>query len=405
MTSPTEPMTSYANFFDRDPFPFFEVIRSQGRAVWDEGMNAWLVTGYDDVAHVQRHEEIFLAPWPRMNFEPIFGRRTLFMIEGEPHRRMYGKIAQFFSKAVIEDYRVRFIRPLVAARLDRIAPTGRAELAAQFAQELPVRVIGSMLGVPWQDEQLGHDVWEWTSGFLAHTGTWILPSAGQDTQAAAEASMGRLDDLLRPLVRRGAIEDPTSYIARLWEYGPDVYPDWDERDVLENCRFLFIAGVHTTTELLCNAIYAILSTPGLEARLRADRSQLVPFIEEVLRLSPSMHVRMRLVGEDTTIGDVQLLAGQRVLTITAAANRDPDHFRIPDEMDLERRPISDHLTFNRGPRSCSGAPLARVEAYEAIDGLLDRVEDLQFDPSQPAPINEGFLQRQFRPLHATFTAR
>lgn len=118
-----------------------------------------------------------------------------------------------------------------------------------------------------------------------------------------------------------------------------------------------------------------------------------------------MHVRMRLVGEDTTFGDVRMLAGQRVLTITAAANRDPDHFRVPGEMDLGRHPISDHLTFNRGPRSCSGAPLARVEAYEAIDGLLDRLEELRFDPSQPGPINEGFLQRQFRPLHATFKAR
>ena len=405
MTSHTEPTTSYASYFDRDPFRFFEEIRAQGRAVWDEGMGAWLVTGYEDVAHVQRHEEIFLAPWPRMNFERIFGRRTLFMIEGEPHRQMYGRIAQFFSKSVIEDYRVQFIRPLVLARLDRLAPLGRAELASEFAQEIPVRVIGSMLGVPWQDEQLGHDVWEWTSGFLAHTGTWILPNAGQSTQAAAEASMGRLDDLLRPLVRRDAVNDPTSYIARLWEYGPEVFPDWDERDMLEYCRFLFIAGVHTTTELLCNAVYAILSTPGLEDRLRADRSLITAFIEEVLRLSPSMHVRMRIVGEDTTIGEVPLLAGQRVLTVTAAANRDPDHYQAPQGMDLERRPISDHLTFNRGPRSCSGAPLARVEAYEAIDGLLDRIGDLRFDPTQPGPINEGFLQRAFRPLHTTYAAR
>jgi cytochrome P450 len=405
MSTEIQPLPTYAGFFDRDPFGFFEQVRARGRAVWDEGMQAWLVTGYEDVAHVQRHEETFLAPWPRMDFESIFGRRTLFMIEGESHRRMYARIAQFFSKAVIDDYRVRFIRPLVADRLERIAPLGRAELAEQFAQELPVRVIGSMLGVPWQDEQLGHDVWAWTSGFLAHTGTWILPNAGSDTQEAAEASMARLDDLLRPLVRRDAIDDPTSYIARLWEYGPEVFPDWDERDVLENCRFLFIAGVHTTTELLCNAVYAILSTPGLEGMLREDRARIVPFIEEVLRLSPSMHIRMRIVGQDTSIGDVRLLAGQRVLTITAAANRDPDHYHAPSDLDLGRHPISDHLTFNRGPRSCSGAPLARAEAFEAIDGLLDRLEDLRFDPSQPPPINEGFLQRAFRPLHATFRAR
>jgi cytochrome P450 len=405
MTQATDTLPSYATFFDRDPFDFFERVRAQGPVIWDEGMQAWLVTGYKDVAFVQRHEEIFVAPWPRMDFESIFGRRTLFMIEGDAHRRLYGKIAQFFTKAVIDDYRVRFIRPLVEARLDRVAPLGRAELAEEFAQEIPVRVIGSMLGVPWQDEQMGHDVWQWTSGFLAHTGTWILPDAGRDTQAAAEDSMARLDDILRPLVRRDAVEDPESYIARLWEFGPQVFADWDERDVLENCRFLFIAGVHTTTELLCNALYAILTTEGLEERLRSDRALIVPFIEEVLRLSPSMHVRMRIVGQDTTLGGVPLRVGQRVLAVTAAANRDPGRFRTPAGMDLARHPAGDHLTFNRGPRSCAGAPLARAEAFEVIDALLERVEDLRFDTDQPSPINEGFLQRAFRPLHAVYRDR
>lgn len=405
MTQATRELPSYATFFDRDPFEFFESVRAQGPAVWDEGMQAWLVTGYEECAFIQRHEDQFLAPWPRMNFGSIFGNRTLFMIEGEPHRQLYGKVAQFFTKSVIDDYRQRFIRPLINARLDRIAPVGHAELASELAQEIPARVIGSMLGVPWQDEQLGHDVWEWTSGFLAHTGRWILPGAGRETQAAAERSMSLLDDLLLPLVRARGGGDASTYIARLWEFGPTIFPDWGEQDVLENCRFLFIAGVHTTTELLCNAIYFIATIEGLETRLREDRSLIAPYVEEVLRLNPSMHVRMRLAATDLQIGGVDVRAGDHVLTLTAAANRDLEHFGRPAELDLERRPISDHLTFNRGPRSCAGAPLARAEGWELVDALLDRLEGLRLDSTLAAPVNEGFLQRAYRPLHVTFRER
>ncbi len=405
MTAAKATLPSYAEYFDRDPFGFFESVRSEGPAVWDEGMQAWLVAAYEDVVTVMRREDLFLAPWPRMDFESIFGRRSLFMIEGEDHRRLYTKISQFFTRAIIDDYRQRFIRPLVDDRLERIASRGRAEFASELAQEIPVRVIGSMLGVPWQDEQLGHDVWGWTSGFLAHTGTWILPDAGKDTQGAAERSMARLDDLLRPLVGRDVAREPGDYISQLWEFGPTVFEDWDEQDVLENCRFLFIAGVHTTTELLCNALYAILTTDGLEDRLRQDRSLIHGFIEEVLRLSPSMHVRMRIVGEDTSVGSVAMKEGQRVLAVLAAANRDPARYEHASRMDLARRKIASHLTFSRGPRACAGAPLARTEAHALIDAMLDRIEGLRLDPQMPPPINEGFLQRAFMPLHATYRAR
>ncbi len=394
---------SYREFADKDPYAFFEDIRQEAPAYWDEGMQAWLLTGYDNCAFVQKQEDLFGPPWPQLGFAELFGRRGLFLLAGEEHQKLYSRILQFFSPRVIKNYRVEFIRPLVESRIDRFAGRGYAELATEFAEQIPVRVIAAMLGLDWQDEALAQQCWEWTGAFLRHTGTFLLPGGGAETHAGAVRSMQQLDTLLRPLVRDWERQPDDSYIRALWHAGAAVFEDWTEDDVLDQCRFLFIAGMHTTSEFICNAIHLLLTHRPLLDDVASHRASLLTaFVEEGLRLSPPMHVRLRITTQDVELAGAQMRQGDRVCTLTAAANRDPEHYANPCQADLSRRPITDHLAFNVGPRFCAGAPLARAEIYEALDALLERLTDLRLDSAAEPPQPIGFLQRGYRPLHVLF---
>lgn len=394
--------TQYSELRDQDPFAFYETQRERGPVVWDDSLSGWFVSGPDEVIVVHRDEALFAAPWPRLDFRDIFGTRSLFMLTGDEHDAMYDRIKGFFSKRFVDGFRAEFIRPLADAVVDQFASRGHAELASELAQEVPTRVIGAILGLDWQREGFGRDVWQWTEGFLTHTGTWILPNGGSETQAAAEASMAHLDELLRPVVEAGQTDEDNNYVAQLWSLGAEVFDDWSAQDVLDSCRFLFIAGVHTTSELLSSCIYLLATDQDLQDAVRRDRLRIPALIEEAMRLHPSMHVRMRYASEDTVLGGVAIEAGQKVFTSLASANRDPERFGCPAHLDLERRPIAAHLTFGRGDRACSGAPLARAEVSETLNAVLDRIEHVQLDPDQPAPIYKGFLQRGFEPLHVMF---
>lgn len=391
---------SLADQTDRDPYPFYAEIQARGRAVWDEGAQSWLVFGYDDAEYVMKHEELFLAPWTLMNLNHIFGNRSLFGLTGEPHRKMYAEVLNFFSPRVVRQLQTEVIRPLVAERIDRFAGHGRAELAAGLADEIPVRVIGAMLDLDWREEEFAGRCWRLTDAFLTMTGDFFVPGRAEDSIQAANESVAELDSVIEPALDGAA---PDSYIGRLWRAGAEIFDDWGRYDVLESCRFLFIAGMHTTSHLICNATWMLLQHRQLIERLNQaeDRKRLLErFVEEALRLYPPLQFRFRIAAEDLDFAGATIKAGDKVVASAGAANREPERYECPAEISLERRP--GHLSFNAGPRFCSGSRLARVEAYDTLDGILRRLPDLTLDAGAAPPRFAGVNQRSYRPLHVTF---
>lgn len=391
---------SLADLKDVDPYPFFADVQARGRVVRDEKIDAWLVFGFDDGDYVLRNEDLFAGPWPSMNLSEIFGTRSLFGLTGDPHRLLYTEILNFFTPRVVRRYRTEFIQPIVRDRLARVTASGRAELAAGVAEELPVRVIGAMLGMDWQEETFARRCWRLTDSFLAMTADFFVPGKAETSIDAAIAEVAELDAMIIPVIRDAG---PDSYVARLWRVGGTIFDDWTEHDVLENCRFLFIAGMHTTTELICNATWLALQHPELPAELAgaADRDKLLArFVEEALRLYPPLQFRFRISTRDQELAGTPIRAGDRVVVSAAAGNRDPQRFECPAVPSLAARP--GHLSFNAGPRFCGGTRLARAEAYDALDAILS-LPDLRWDESAAPAVFAGLNQRAYRPLNVAFT--
>ena len=135
---------------------------------------------------------------------------------------------------------------------------------------------------------------------------------------------------------------------------------------------LLVAGNETTRNLISGGLVALAEHPDQWAALRAERSRIPAAVEEMLRWTTPVISFLRTATRDTTIGDQPIAAGDPVLMVYAAANRDPSVFG-PDaeEFRIDRFP-NPHLSFGFGTHFCLGATLARLETRLILDQLLDR---------------------------------
>lgn len=164
---------------------------------------------------------------------------------------------------------------------------------------------------------------------------------------------------------------------------------------------LLIAGLHTTQGSLAWSVIHLSAHPDQRQQLVDDPSMVTDAVEEVLRIEASVSVG-RKVTQDTVLGGVPLKAGDQLLIVLPAVNRDSREFDAPDDFNVERTP-NRHLTFGSGPHRCVGSHLARIELRIALEELNRRLPDYRVDPDgqvlQHASQVRGVLQ-----LPVVFTA-
>ena len=405
MPRPLAPV-SLRELRDVDPYPAYEAMRAVGSVVWDEGMHAWLVLSHDGCTFIERREDLFEEPTGSLpGAEHIVGRRDFRSLVGEEHETLHRNVSHAWRPDPIGPLAARLVRPLVTERVARLAELSEFELYEDLARLLPIAVIARVLGMSEADALVLERAKGWLEAVLA----W-RHSYGEDPEAlegAIEATR-RLDPILIDTVRARRDDPQDDAISLLWEIGRQVAPDWSDQDVLDNAKFLFEGGSETTAFLICSAIHRLFEWP--EERRRAtldDGAALARFLEEVLRHSTVVHLRARRVTQDVEVDGVPIAAGERVIAVNAAANRDPARWERADELDPDRPRLWGHLAFNVGPRHCAGSHLARMEATETIQALFRAYPDLsrrpEVGPTQPI----GFVSRAYRPVslaHAPIAA-
>jgi pulcherriminic acid synthase len=386
-----------ADYRDVDPYPLYERLRETGPVVWDEGMRAWLVLTHAGCTFVERNEDLFAEPTAGLpGAEQIVGRRDIRSLVGDDHDAVHRPLSHSWRPEPVRPYGPGLVRPLVAARLAGLAEREELELYGDFARLLPISVIAEVLGLPPADLRTLDQARTWMESVLAWRHTY-----GEDPtllEAAIEASKA-LEPALLETVRARRDDPRDDTISLLWAAGRERFPDWGERDVLDNAKFLFEGGSETTAFLVCNVVHHLLALPAEErAAWTTSCPALNPFIEETLRHTTVVHLRARRATTDTEVEGVVIRAGERVIAVNAAANRDPLRWGGDAASFVTNRPrMYGHLAFNVGPRHCSGSHVARVEVTEAVVGLFSAFPDLAPAPGAPAPRSMGFVSRAWRP--------
>jgi cytochrome P450 len=397
LTRPVAPI-SLRDYKDVDPYPAYEQMRSVGSVVWDEGMRAWLVLTHDGCTFVERREDLFAEPTGSLpGAADIVGVRDFRSLVGAQHEVLHRALSHAWRPDPIAPMATAAVRPLVADRIEGLSELGAFELFADFARLLPIAVIARVLGLPDADAETLDRAKGWMEAVLA----W-RHSYGEDpaARAAAVEATRQLEPALLDTVRERRVHPREDAISFLWSKGREVADDWNEQDVLDNAKFLFEGGSETTAFLVCNTIHRLLDMAGPERlAIVSDREALGRFIEEVLRHTTVVHLRARSATANVELDGVPILAGERVIAVNAAANRDPAHWERPDVFDPERPRLYGHLAFNVGPRHCVGAHLARMEAIEAIGALWRAFPDLDCAVNAPPATMVGFVSRAWYPIH------
>jgi cytochrome P450 len=359
-----------------DPYSRYAAIREDGPAFQvDLGFTAVVVSRFDDCQRVLRDpgfgKGTDFKPWDQYGLSEqewderfgSFSRRTASMLGMNPpdHTRLRRLVAKAFTPKTVETLRPDIVR-LTDDLLDRVGD-GVVDVIPEIALQLPIAVISEMLGVP---ESMWADLQPWVR---AATATLEINASIEQMDAATEATH-LLVDAFEELIeaRRAApTDDLLSMLIHVEESGDQLTHD----ELLSTVLLLFGAGFETTTNLIGNGLLALLEHPDQLDRLRADRSLLPTAVEELLRWDSPVQIDGRITFEDIDMHGIPVAAGNEIITLLGAANRDPRVFDEPDRLDIGRA-ASGLMSFGAGIHFCLGAPLARAEGRVIFDRLLDR---------------------------------
>ncbi|MGI4795948.1 MAG: cytochrome P450 [Janthinobacterium lividum] len=397
---------SIRNYENVEPWAAYDMLRGQASLIWDEPMQAWIVLGYELCTHIEINENRFRNAYqdaPPVVVQIKGGGRNITMLDGEEHRRMRHFFMSLMTPALVEGYRQQQIEPVIRLLMQRILAKGtrRADLTSEFGDQIPARVIAALLGMPWQDDALVAKILHLHEEIMEVIG---LSFATEEIRQRGLRVSQDLNNLLLPYIRNRREHPQDDFISRVWTKAPGEFgADLTEEDAVAISRELFLGGADTTMHGIANVNYLILTNREVRQAVELDRKKNISLaVEESMRLYGSVMYRFRIANQDCTLDGVEVGKDQKLILLHSAANRDPAKFGCPHEADLARPRLSDHLAFNKGPRSCVGISLARAEMRDALAAVLDYLPNVNLDPDAEPPHFKSLFMRSWRPINVSF---
>jgi hypothetical protein len=385
-----------------NPYPSYARLRRIDPIHWEENIDGWILTRYADIVSVLRsphasaeRTEMAQRRVP-VEFQELFTTRKDAMINADPprHTRLRLLVNKAFTPGAVAAL-APFIQRFVDDVIDTVQPWGRMDVIRDLAYPLPATVIAEMLGIPHEDRDRFK---QWSDDTAALAGN--LPgNLSEGVLRRAGEGMRELRAYFTGIVAQRRVEprdDLISALVKAQEDGERL----NEAELLANAVLLLNAGHETTTNLIGNGTLALLRHPDQLRRLRENPALIPNAVEELLRYDSPVQFTNRVLTADLTLGGKQLHAGETVLLLLGAANRDPAQFPDPDRLDVGRAD-NKHLAFGLGSHFCLGAPLARLEGRIVFETLLRRLPGLRL--AHPAPVyRQNFNLRGLEALEVAF---
>jgi cytochrome P450 len=345
----------------RDPYPHYHALRARAPVLFLPRAGYWAVLRHADATEVLKEPALFSSSILRSFDSALLGADPP---AHTPVRRRVGEAFTPPTMAALEAH----IRARTGQLLDGIAGRAAFDLVAAVATPLPVSVIAELLGMAGEDTDR---LKRWTDAIVAGAGGRPDP----DARARVGAAIREMERFLADHVARLQAEPDDSLLGDLVG-GRAGGPPLPARDAASLARLLLIAGNETTTNLIGNAVLALLRNPAELARLRDDRALVPVAIEETLRFDAPVQTVERVTTRPVEIAGVRIPTQARIGVMIGAANRDPSVFPDPDTFSIARDPHG-HIAFGAGPHHCVGSLLSRLEARVVLEGLLDRLPRLR----------------------------
>ncbi len=374
-----------------DPFPTYSWLRDEAPAYWDAVNRIWGVSRYQDVMAVERDTRRYSSA---RGSRPHIEMSDSMINKDDPRhldqRRLVS--SRFTPKAVRRHEQV--VREVVTRLIDQVAGKGEAEVVADLAAPLPAAVICRLLGF---DDAMASRCQRWSEITMASAG--YLDGDPRQPAGSVDAVMEFAACTLEVLGSRRT--RPEDDLVSVWAHATLDGEPLEEGEIVQEALLLLDGGAETTRSVIGQTVLALADHPDQRQRLVDQPSLLATTaVEEFIRwATPILNMR-RTVTEDHQLHGQALRAGDEVLLLYGAANRDDRVFPDPDRFDVGRT-HNHHVAFGFGTHFCLGANLARLELRVLFEELLRRLPD--FRVVERPDFVPGHFTRTLRRLPVAFT--
>ena len=364
--------------FDENPYEHYRMLRDHN-PVQKHPMGFWFVARHADVSALLRDarlsvSELNLGAGPmRDQYEQLIANapvKLVTLLNSDPpnHTRLRSLVGKVFTPRSIAALEP-MVTELVDKSLDRIADAGSANLIDAFAFPLPFAVISSMLGMPDTDT---HRLLELTEKLVIA----LEPVTDPNVMRSIVDAEVELSGMMREVIewkRNNPADDLLTALIQADHNGDFLSND----ELVGQILLLFIAGHHTTVNLIGNGVIALLRHPDQLALLRSNPDLIGNAVEEFLRYDSPTHQTRRITLTPYQVGGREIPAGAMMIACLGAANRDERAFGPDaDVLRIDREEARHHVSFSVGAHHCLGSALARLEGRVAISRLVSRFPKL-----------------------------
>ena len=380
----TEKIDLFAEEVSACPFSAYKEIRDSGRVYQEPRYGNYVLTHHEDIQSL-KNDRVFDS---RHGVDPAgrFSASTypdINRTDPPRHSKIKAFLYKSFSPQAVQSWEDD-IHKIFVEHFDDMARDHSEQsfdIVHHVCYPAPAAVICRMLG--FSDDRRD-DFERWSAALVERLGADI-----SEDQRNALVEMARFIRLKAEEKSEKPGKDLMTEIVFAEVDGERLSPE----EVVANGVFFLAAGHETTANFLSNFTVQIATIPGLFESLKNDRSLLKPALEETLRLESPVQNICRTVKEEVLIDETVIHEDDRMMFSLGAGNRDPEVFENPEDFDLTRGNLNQHLAFGYGHHQCLGARLARLEGEIYANILLDRFDKIELAEGykrQPGNVVRGY---------------
>ncbi len=381
-----------------DPAGSYRRLREESPIAYSEAHGGyWILSGYKPLFEAARDDATFSSARSSYGGEglsvviPKTPHPFHIPIEIDPPEfRKWRKIINLITAPAAVERMEPIVKHYVTWFIDEIIETGQADMADVIG-------VPAIVTVDW----LGLNVADWKRYASAFHATLVAKRGSEEYRQAVEVDFPYLEEQTRKVIAERRANPTDDIISYLVQSEVDGRPITDD-EVFSMVDLLLSGGVGTTASLTSNTVVWLYQHPDVRQRLIDDLSLLDKAIEEFLRFFSPTQALARTVTRDTEFQGCPMKKGDRVLLAWSSANRDPEQFENPDEVDIERWP-NRHVAFGLGVHRCAGSHLGRAMAKEMLTQILTRMGDYVVDEAALEPYPHQGTNNGWKRIPATFT--
>ncbi|MEC9247672.1 MAG: cytochrome P450 [Pseudomonadota bacterium] len=395
-------LTPHHNQFVENRQLIYDKLRSQAPRYDDCEYGRILLTKFDDVRTALKNPDFSVNPefsaidsYMRkiaatglesyqgdMAYEP-----PLVLLDDPDHRRVRSLINRFFTPRAVENMRLP-IEVITEKLLDSFVGKKDIDLIKDFAAPLSTLVILTMLGMP---EDSPDKFRKWSEDILMG----YDPERSPDIRENLRSAFIKMSKEFKDAVIKNQESSGSNLISVMVE-AKEKDGQINDLEIISLCIQIMVAGNVTTSDLIGNGLYALLSHRDSLGQLLKNPDLIDNAVEEMLRFDCPISETGRIAKKDTSLNGYLVEANKTITASLSAANHDPEKFPQPHRFNLDRK-SNDHLSFGTGIHVCLGAALARLETRIALRELLAKYPLIHLSPDM-SPV------RRILPFFSGFTS-